>query len=100
MAEPRGWGAYLKPAPIVAVLWSTFQIYVVFTGFVEPLHSAAGVILVLMLLEACRRTVGYSLTIVGVCFVVYAFWGSYLPGLLGHRGLSLEGVIDLQAFSN
>ena len=165
MTEKGGLGAYLKPAPIVAVLWSTFQIYVVFTGFMdpmilypfhavfgialgfltkplsaksrillgldyvfvlligwvgiyvllhferistripfvqplEPMDYAVGVILVLLLLEACRRTVGYSLTMVGVCFVVYAFWGSYLPGLLGHRGLSLEGFIDLQAFSN
>jgi TRAP-type uncharacterized transport system fused permease subunit len=165
MAEERGWGVYLKPAPIVAVLWSCFQIYVVFTGFLdpmilypihtvigialgflikplsvknpilrgldfvfvfligwvglyaifnfervstripfvqalEPMDYAVGIILVLLLLEVCRRTVGYSLTIVAVVFVIYAFGGSYLPGLLGHRGLSLEGFVDLQAFSN
>jgi len=165
MAEERGWGLYLKPAPIVAVLWSCFQIYVVFTGFLdpmilypihtvfgialgflikplsvknrilrglnfvfvfligwvglyaifnfermstripfvhalEPMDYATGIILVLLLLEVCRRTVGYSLTIVAVLFVIYAFGGSYLPGLLGHRGLSLEGFVDLQAFSN
>ena len=50
MAEPRGWGAYLKPAPIVAVLWSTFQIYVVFTGFLDPMilypvHTVFGIAL-------------------------------------------------------
>jgi TRAP transporter 4TM/12TM fusion protein len=44
--------------------------------------------------------VGYSLTILAIIFVLYAFAGSYLPGLLGHRGLDFEGFIDLQAFSN
>jgi TRAP transporter 4TM/12TM fusion protein len=56
--------------------------------------------LVLLLLEVCRRTVGYSLTIVVVVFILYGFWGSNLPGLLGHRGISLEKFIDLQAFSS
>ena len=50
MAEKRGVGAYLKPAPIVAVLWSSFQIYVVFTGFLDPMilypvHAVFGIAL-------------------------------------------------------
>ncbi len=165
MTEERKWSGYFKPTAIVAILWSSFQIYVVLTGFLhpmilypihtvfgiilalltrplglkspalrgldyalvmliawvglyavfnfervstripfvqelEPMDYAAGIILVLLLLEVCRRTVGYSLTLVAVAFVIYAFGGSYFPGLLGHRGLSLEGFVDLQAFSN
>ena len=164
IAQGPGWRGYLRPAAIVAILWSSFQIYVVLTGFLdpmvlypihtvfgialglltkpisarnpvlrgldyllvlliawvglyslyhferistripfvqalEPMDYVAGVILVLLLLEVCRRTVGYSLTIVALLFVVYAFWGN-LPGLLGHRGLSLGSFVDLQAFSN
>ncbi len=70
--------------------------------FVQPLTPSdyvAGIALVLILIEVCRRTVGYSLTIVALVFVAYAFAGGYIPGLLGHRGLSLRGFIDLQTLS-
>lgn len=72
------------------------------TPFVEallPYDYVAGIILVLLLTEVCRRIVGYSLTIVGVVAIVYAFLGTHFPGLFGHRGVSLESFLDLQAFS-
>ncbi len=58
-----------------------------------------GLALVLLLLEACRRTVGWSLTIIAAVFIVYGFAGRYMPGLLAHRGLSLERFVDLQVLS-
>jgi TRAP transporter 4TM/12TM fusion protein len=64
------------------------------------LDYIAGVILVVVLMEVCRRTVGNSLTVVAGVFILYAFGGGYIPGLLGHRGLSLQGFIDLQVLSN
>jgi TRAP transporter 4TM/12TM fusion protein len=70
--------------------------------FVQPLTTydyIAGIALVLLLMEVCRRTVGYSLTIIAMVFIVYAFGGKYIPGLLGHRGMSLTGFIDLQTLS-
>jgi TRAP transporter 4TM/12TM fusion protein len=70
--------------------------------FVEELQTmdyAVGIFLVAVLTEVCRRTVGYSLTIVGIVSIVYAFWGSYFPGLFAHRGVTLEHFIDLQSFS-
>ena len=70
--------------------------------FVQPLTTLdyiSGSILVILLIEVCRRTVGYSLTIVALFFILYAFAGSAIPGLLGHRGLSFRGFIDLQTLS-
>ena len=70
--------------------------------FVQPLtifDYIAGIALVVLLLEVCRRTVGYSLTGVALFFIVYAFAGGQIPGLLGHRGMSLKGFIDLQMLS-
>jgi TRAP transporter 4TM/12TM fusion protein len=70
--------------------------------FVQPLTTLdyiGGSILVILLLEVCRRTVGYSLTIVALVFILYAFAGGAIPGLLGHLGLSLRGFIDLQTLS-
>ena len=44
----------------------------------------------LLLLEAARRALGLALPIVGAIFLVYAFAGPYLPGLLAHRGASIS----------
>jgi len=58
-----------------------------------------GVSLVVLLLEACRRTVGLCLTLIAILFIFYGFAGKYMPGLLAHRGLSIERFVDLQVLS-
>jgi TRAP transporter 4TM/12TM fusion protein len=58
-----------------------------------------GVSLVVLLMEACRRTVGLSLTVIAILFIAYGFAGQYMPGLLAHRGLSIERFVDLQVLS-
>ncbi len=66
---------------------------------VTPADVAAGVVLILLLLEACRRTAGLALAILGVVFIAYAFLGIYFPGPLRHRGLALDRFVDLQVLS-
>src|SRR5262245_16626009 len=58
-----------------------------------PLDIACGTLLVLLLLEATRRTAGLSLAIVAFAFFLYAFLGSHPPGLLGHPGFEYSQVI-------
>ncbi|MED1644413.1 TRAP transporter permease [Brevibacillus agri] len=58
-----------------------------------------GTILILLILEASRRTVGRAMTLLAVIFLAYGFLGDKLPGLLAHRGLSLEHLVDLQFLS-
>jgi len=58
-----------------------------------------GVSLVVLLMEASRRTVGLSLTIIALLFIAYGFAGKYMPGLLAHRGLPLDRFVDLQVLS-
>ncbi|MEV0231464.1 TRAP transporter fused permease subunit [Nonomuraea sp. NPDC050786] len=57
---------------------------------------AAGLALTVLLLEAVRRTVGWSLTIICVIFLIYAYYGSYLPinWTIGHRGFDLEQIVS------
>ncbi len=76
-----------------------------FSTRIPFVHSATawdiflGISLVILLLEACRRTVGLSLTVIAILFVAYGFAGKYMPGLLAHRGLSVERFVDLQVLS-
>ena len=51
-----------------------------------------GVIAILILLEATRRTVGIPLCIVSIVFILYAYLGPYMPGLLDHRGYPVRRI--------
>jgi TRAP transporter 4TM/12TM fusion protein len=64
---------------------------------------AFGVTLVLLILEAMRRTTGWILPFVTTCFLLYAFFGEVLPPpwthkdyeiprLVGHMYMTLEGI--------
>ncbi|HTG98033.1 MAG TPA: TRAP transporter fused permease subunit, partial [Burkholderiales bacterium] len=64
---------------------------------------AFGVLLVLLVLEAMRRTTGWILPVITGCFLAYAFFGPSLPTpwthkgyevdrLVGHMYMTLEGI--------
>ncbi|MGF7161153.1 TRAP transporter 4TM/12TM fusion protein [Rhodoligotrophos appendicifer] len=50
--------------------------------------------LILLLLEATRRSVGWPLPIIAVIFMTYAIFGTHMPGILLHPGASLSQLID------
>ena len=54
---------------------------------------------ILLVLEATRRTIGASLPIVAIVFLVYALAGQWLFGFLHHRGLTAEITIDQSWFT-
>lgn len=58
-----------------------------------------GLSLIVLVLEACRRVVGLSLSIVALVFLGYQMWGEHLGGALRHSGLNLDRFIDLQFLS-
>ena len=45
-----------------------------------------GTLAVVLVLEGTRRTVGWPLTLIASVFLVYAYFGPYMPGILIHRG--------------
>jgi TRAP transporter 4TM/12TM fusion protein len=52
-----------------------------------------GVALIVLVLEAVRRTSGWILTFVVVLFIVYAFAGPWLPHPWTHRGYDVERLV-------
>ena len=48
-----------------------------------------GIILVLLLLEATRRSIGPALPVIALLFTGYAFWGPYMPDIMAFKGVSL-----------
>lgn len=63
-------------------------------GSVETIDLVFGIIAILLTLEVARRVVGSALPIVAIIFLVYAYLGPNMPGLLAHRGFSVERIIS------
>ena len=63
------------------------------SGTIYTIDVVMGVILILLILEACRRLMGWALPIVAFVMIVYAFFGQYFPGLIAHPGYSLRRII-------
>jgi TRAP transporter 4TM/12TM fusion protein len=55
-------------------------------------------ITILVVLEITRRTVGLTLPITAIVFLLYAKYGYLIPGVFGHRGYPWERIIS-QMFS-
>ncbi|MEU5721399.1 TRAP transporter fused permease subunit [Micromonospora sp. NPDC047738] len=69
-------------------------------GLLVPLDVAMGTVLMLLLLEACRRTTGWILPAVCLLFLAYGYYGGLLPQswAVAHAGLDFGQLID--AFYN
>jgi len=55
--------------------------------------------LLLVTLEATRRTVGPGLTSIVLVFLAYNLWGDVLPGVLGHGPIGYLHFLDMLAFT-
>jgi TRAP transporter 4TM/12TM fusion protein len=87
---------------VLAALACAVTIYV--TVFYEQLVQrigdpttvdlVTGVLTIVLILEASRRAVGWPLVIITGLFILYGFFGPYMPGVLAHRGYSFRRIVD------
>jgi TRAP transporter 4TM/12TM fusion protein len=59
----------------------------------ERLDVVLGVVFIVLLLEATRRTSGWIMPVVAVAFIAYAMTGPYLPPPWTHRGYDLSRLV-------
>lgn len=67
-----------------------------FVPRMEPLSTldmAVGIIILLLVIELTRRTVGVGMTAIALVFIAYVLWGDALPGSFSHRPISLEHFV-------
>ena len=55
----------------------------------------AGLGMILLVLEATRRTIGWVLIVVVALFLAYALFGSVVPYPFWHRGFGVERILDM-----
>jgi len=59
-----------------------------------PLDLVVSIILIVTVLEITRRTTGLILPILALTFILYAHYGKYIQGDLGHRGYDWDRILS------
>lgn len=62
-------------------------------GVTNTTDILMGMVALIVVLEATRRVVGVALTITGGLFLLYAYFGAWIPGFLGHRFYSVQRIV-------
>ncbi len=87
---------------ILAVLGAAAPAYIVYeyqnlvlrAAMPTELDIVVGVTGILLVIEAARRVVGIPMVCVVLAFLAYAFAGPYMPGVLAHRGLTVNQLVS------
>jgi TRAP transporter 4TM/12TM fusion protein len=59
-----------------------------------PVDVIFGSLMIILTLEATRRSMGIALPVIALCFILYALFGRYAPGVLVHPGASWKGLVN------
>ena len=55
-----------------------------------------GIMMVLLVIEAGRRAMGWPLPIVAIVAIIYALFGPYFPGMLAHGGFPISELAPFE----
>ena len=84
----------VQTEPAFEAWWMTGQSLGNRAAFETSTDAVVGVVGLLLVLEATRRTIGLALPILSVAVLAYAYWGSLLPDwLFPHRGYSVDRIV-------
>jgi len=68
-------------------------------GLPIPRDIVVGLVLLVLLLEGCRRRIGPALPIIALVFCAYAFLGPHMPAAIAFKGVSLRRFIGQMTMS-
>jgi len=77
------------------ILFQWKEIIIMRSGAASSIDMIFGIVGIIVVLEAARRTIGSILPITALVFLAYVFLGPYLPMAFGHNGYSLKRLIGI-----
>ncbi len=90
------WGLAVAVALSVLYIPWVFDDLAFRVGNPSATDVVMGSILIVCLLEATRRCMGWALPLIAIGFMVYALAGPWFPGLLKHAGASWSQLVNHQ----
>ena len=97
-AKPMGWVLGLAGIATGIYQWVFEADLTQRAGELVGADWVVGIVLLVLVFEAARRTMGWALFIVCGAFLAYGLWGDLLPGALQHRGYGLDQIIGTLSF--
>ncbi len=75
---------------LLVIRWDEFSF-----GIHDPtlLEVSAGIVMILLVLEATRRAIGWFLVGITVIFIAYALYGHYAPGIFVTQGYDIPRLV-------
>jgi TRAP transporter 4TM/12TM fusion protein len=92
-----GWFGYVCVVfSIITTAWVIFNYdrFMTQSTYSSAIDMLFASILICLLLESARRTMGSIFVILTVIAILYAFVGPWLPGDFAHRGFSFEYIVQ------
>ncbi|MEN3163229.1 TRAP transporter permease [Tistrella mobilis] len=81
-------------AVAVLYLWWDYEEIVMRAGLPLQRDIWFGLVTIILLLEAARRTLGPALAILAIVFLGYCIVGPWLPGIIRHPGVPLDFLMS------
>ncbi len=86
-------------ATYVLVIFDYNSLDYLIYGFTTT-EQIAGIIIVLLLLELCRRAVSPIMSAIAITFLLYSFFGYLMPDPLTIKQYSIDEILKIQIYSN
>ncbi len=93
--KPTWWDILMMLLVIVSTVYTIWNVtpLALRGGVANTTDIIIGTITCLLVLEATRRVLGSNLVILAMVFLLYAYFGRYMPGVFSHRGYSFQRII-------
>jgi len=87
----------LSCVAIVCTVYYILNYEMILERSIQPtnLDIVFACVTILLIIEACRRTIGIILPIISIIALLYAFFGDNLPGIWGHRQYSISRIVNI-----
>jgi TRAP transporter 4TM/12TM fusion protein len=86
------WFLILVAFLIGLYIWIEFDAIIERQGDWTRLDVFLGIVTTLLVMEATRRAIGLFMSIIAAVFLLYAYFGPYMPDLFAHKGYSVERI--------
>ncbi|MDX1809741.1 MAG: TRAP transporter permease [Sulfurospirillaceae bacterium] len=73
--------------------WYEYTALAMRSGAWVTTDVVVGVIVVVIVLEAARRVMGLPLPVIAIIFLLYDYFGPYMPDLIAHKGASVSKLM-------
>ncbi len=85
----------IAPAAVIGALYIYYNYDALNarSGAWSHLDVGMGIMTIILLLKAARRTLGMALPVIAIVFILYDYLGQYMPDLIAHKGAGINKIV-------